>query len=273
MGDYLARSGYFFAVLEFQDPAPSSSSDSAAKTGTRLVAVHLIVGNQSGKTDLVSDGDVRLKDTEGNLYRNASAAWDIHLPAVFLNPGERVEGWIVFAIPENVQSEAVVCEIGLERGDGVEFGLAVPPEGHSPISVDTARTRPGRSKLGEQGSYDGYSLTAFTVEDPAESAFALVYHPPDGWHLAAVEIEVGNWGRMEEYNNFNYSDISLVDTDGFLHIPEFNGRAGGIEGGDFSLGKKFRGWVSFTIPDGLQLESVKFADSWVYGQVYAGLAE
>jgi hypothetical protein len=273
LGDTIARGGYFFSASAFEDPAvPSRTYDPA--TGFRLVAVFFTVGNQAGGQIMLLETDFQLRDSKGILHEFEAAARPGRFPAVTIDPGERAQGWIAFSIPEDVQAESVVCTFGIgSKARTVELGVVPAPEGNVPLEVNTSRTPPALSRLGEKAANDGYSLTALAVEDPAESASPLMYSPQDGWHLAAVRIAAVNTGNKQDLNVFDPSELALVDTDGFLYAPEFFGRTGSIEGGDFPLGAVYEGWVSFTIPDGIRLESVKYINSRVYGRVYAGLAE
>jgi hypothetical protein len=50
-------------------------------------------------------------------------------------------------------------------------------------------------------------------------------------------------------------------------------KAGQIEGGGFSIGREYKGRLSFAIPDGVRMESVKYGNPWVPGLVYAGLPQ
>jgi hypothetical protein len=230
------------------------------------------VGNQTGEPIMLLETDFQLRDSKGVLHESEAAARPGRFPAVTIDPGERAKGWIAFSIPEDAQAESVVCTVGIgSKARTVELGMALAAEGHVPLEVNTSRTSPALSRLGEKAAGDGYSLTALAVEDPAESASPLMYAPQDGWHLAAVRIAAANTGNKQDLNIFDLSDLALVDSDGYVYAPEFFGREGNIEGGDFPLGAMYEGWVSFTIPDGIRLESVKYINSRVYGRVYAGL--
>jgi hypothetical protein len=273
MGDFIAKSGYFFAALELEDPTIPSKSYTP-ESGSRLVSVLVVFGNQNGKQIMVGENDCRLKDVNGGMHDIESDAKDGSLPIEFVDLGERVKGWISFSLPEDVNPELLMCKFntGVDTVT-FELGITVTPEGHVVLKVNTSRIPPVRSKLGEKVTADGYSLTALKVEDPAESAYSLTYSPQNGWHLAAVQLAVANVGRTEDHNNIDPLEFSLVDMDGYLYSAELFGRTGQIESGVFSLGTEYKGWVSFTIPDGVRLESVKYRNSWVTGLVYAGLAE
>jgi hypothetical protein len=270
LGDYIAKSGYFFAALELEYREAASGSFDYTK-GSKLAAVLLVFGNQTGEQ--VTWTDFQLKDSEGNLHDAEFTTSNGRFPAVTIDQGERAKGWIEFPISEGEKPETVICKFGLRSNEAVELGVGPAPEGHTPLEVNTSFATPVRSKLGEVAYGGGYSLTALKVEDPSASAPALMNPPQDGFHLAAVQIAVVNTGHPEKMNIFDILDLSLVDSNGFLYAPALFGRTDQMDGGDFPLNKEYKGWVSFIVPNGVQLASVKYYNSREYGLVYAGLAE
>jgi hypothetical protein len=272
LGDYVAKSGYYFAVLKIEDPAaPPEGYDLPA--GTRLVAVYLAVGNQSGQNLMARDSNCKLKDADGALYSYASDASSLIMPGVTIDPGERAEGWLVYPVPSGAKPVQLEWNYWMGEEGTIRLGLANPPAGHTPLKVDTTRAVTERSKLGETAKAGGLALTALQVEDPAapeEKIYGLGV--PTGWHLMAVEVEFVN-ESVEGLSLLSF-DFNVVTTEGYVYDNFYWGRAGGIESGDLAIGAKRQGWLTFMVPDGVKLESVKYY-TYLGGDkellVYAGL--
>lgn len=269
LGDYVAKGGYFFAALKLEDPAPAAKGYEAAG-GTRLVAVWMVFGNQTGEKLYVLRDDVKLIDSNGESHDVIYDARDGIIPGVILDQGERAQGWVAYAIAPDVQPAGLEFEFGFGEEGKISLGVKPPPEGHSPRAVDTSRTPPELPKLGEAAKTGGLGLTALQVEDPTkpeEDYYSLGL--PEGAHLGAVEVLLSN-DNLPGFSltTFNFD---LVDVNGFLYTYSSFGRAGTIETGDLAVGASRQGWVSFTITDGVQLESIKYYDEIALVTIWAGL--
>jgi hypothetical protein len=269
LGDYVAKSGYFFAALKLEDPAPAAKGYEAA-SGTRLVAVWMVFGNQTGEKLYVLRDDVKLIDSQGESHDVVSDARDGGIPGVILDQGERAQGWVAYAIPTDVQPAALEFDYDYGEEGKVKLGLTPPPEGRTARAVDTSRTPPERSKLGEAAKAGGLALTALQVEDPTDPELAIYsIGLPEGMHLGAVEVLIAN-DNLPGFSlaTFNFT---LVDVNGFLYDYSYFGRAGTIETGDLAVGASRQGWVTFTITDGVQLESIKYYDEIEKVTIWAGV--
>jgi hypothetical protein len=272
LGDYIAQNGYFFAALEMQDPT-TPQAGATLKPGTRLVAVKVIVGNQTGKRLLFGYGDVLLLDADGDSYYSTGGmlAGGMQVSIAYIDPGERVQGWISFFVPMDAQPAQLKYGVDLANRQYVRLGLTPPPTGHTALSVDTSRTPPKLTKLGEDTEGNGYLLRPLQVEDPPSSELTHASARADGFRLVAVEIKVANIGKsIIHYDEFN---INLVDADGFVYAIEFFGREGRIPSGDIKPDSSLQGWVSFTIPSDARLESIKWVPNIFGDSLWAGLSK
>ncbi len=272
LGDYIEQNGYFFAALEVQDPA-APVPGATVKPGTRLVAVKVIVGNQTGKRLFFNYGDVLLLDADGKSYYYAGSilAGGMKVPIAYIDPGERVQGWIPYFVPDGAQPAQLKYGVDLANRKYVRLGLTSPPAGHTPLSVDTSRTPPKLTGLGEASEGNGYLLLPLQVEDPPPSELTHASAPADGYRIVAVEIKVANIGKsVIHYDEFN---INLVDANGFVYAIEFFGREGRIPSGDIKPDSSLQGWVSFIITSDARLESIKWAPNIFGDSLWAGLSK
>jgi hypothetical protein len=270
LGDYQTADGYFFAALELADPAAPSILYEEQE-GMRLVGVRMIVGNQTGEQLYFSISDVAVQDAEGDVWESEYGSMDGEITSNYLDPGERVQGWLGFIIPEDRGVETLVYLYDFIDDKFAFLPLAEPPAGREPVRVDTARSPRADSPLGQAAESGGLSLVAIRVEDPGELAFPELFQPPEGMHLVSVEIEIGNIG--DEAWIFTTFEVSLVDADGFLYAVDYFLGPDSIESGELEPGASFRGWVSFVVPDGAGLESIKLYSVLMDGPLYAGLSE
>jgi hypothetical protein len=272
LGDYVAQNGYFFDALEVQDPA-TAQTGADIKPGTRLVAVNVIVGNQTGKRLLFNYGDVKLLDADGRSHDSAGGVMPqgMQISIAYIDPGERVQGWIPYFLPKDEVPAQLKYPIDPANKQFVRLGLTPPPAGHTALRVDTSRTPPALPKLGEDAKSAAYTLRALQVEDPSKTNYPHIYAPAEGTRFVAVEIKIANLGAsMVNFDDFN---VALVDTNGFVINVEFYGREGKIPVTDIKPDASVQGWVSFTIPAKVKLESVKWVPKYSEASLWAGLSE
>ena len=268
LGDYFDTEGYYYAALEIADPAEPGPIYEPVD-GMRLVGVRIVVGNRDGEQLYFSVSDVALQDGNGDLWEAEFAALDWEIISAAVDPGESVEGWLGFTIPEDVRPAALKYLYDFINDRSVVVPLAEPPAGRTARTVDTSRSPTTGSKLGQTASGSGFSITAFQIEDPAEPAFPDFFDPPAETRLAAVEIEVKN--VSDEKKTFSTFEIYLVDSNGRLYAIDYFNGPDVIESGDLEPGAKVRGWVTFLVPDGAMLESIKFVTFDMDAPLYAGL--
>lgn len=124
----------------------------------------------------------------------------------------------------------------------------------TPIPTDVSTTE-APAFLGDLIEVDGYSLTAFVIEDPATRP-GVFYKSQPGKKLVAVEFAVGNISGETFNSNVLYT--TLVDTDGFLYGAEIVGVEGDLELLDVNPGERVRGWAAFFIPEGAKAAKLKY---------------
>jgi hypothetical protein len=239
----------------------------------RLVAVKVIVGNQTGKRLLFGDTDVSLLDSDGIKYDSTGGILPrgVEMDAVYLDQGERAQGWIPYLIPRDAVPAQLKYRLNFSDKQSIRLGLTPPPAGHTPWSADTFRRPLTHSKLGEGAEGNGYMLRPLQVEDPSQPELTDSYALADGFRIVAVEIKVANIGSaVIHYDEFN---INLVDAGGFVYGEDFFGREGRIPPGDIKPDSSLQGWVSFTIPGDARLESIKWVPDIFKDSLWAGLLQ
>lgn len=110
LGETAENDGYSLVVETLEDPAPHGLIYNPTE-GTKLVAVEIVVGNESGEQITVNALNTILIDTNGYLYEAELAGRDGQIELVDLNAGERVRGWVAFEIPENATPESVRYQV------------------------------------------------------------------------------------------------------------------------------------------------------------------
>ena len=110
LGEMVESEGYSLVVEVIEDPASPGILYTPLE-GTRLVAVEIAVGNESGELITVNPLNTILVDTNGYLYEAELAGSDNQLDLVDLNAGERVRGWVAFEIPEDAVPESVRYQV------------------------------------------------------------------------------------------------------------------------------------------------------------------
>lgn len=104
VGETVTGAGYSIKVLAVQDPALPSALY-LIEPGQRLVAVEVVVGNLSDATLVVSPLYFVLVDSQGFVYPATVGAASEQIASVDLNPGEEIQGWVAFSVPEGVEAE------------------------------------------------------------------------------------------------------------------------------------------------------------------------
>lgn len=123
LGDVVEQYGYSLSATAIEDPAiPSWMAD--LEPGEKLVAIEIIVGNVSGETLSVNPLYATLIDSEGFSYDVDLGGRDgSQVATADLSAGEKVKGWVAFAVPENATPASLKYEIGLWSGKVLQVGL------------------------------------------------------------------------------------------------------------------------------------------------------
>lgn len=135
----------------------------------------------------------------------------------------------------------------------VEVEEAVAEE---PAAIETATAEPAAETayLGDLVEASGYSLAVVAFEDPAPPG--ILYTAEEGEKLVAVEVIVGNVsGQRITVNALN---ARLLDTEGFVYLPELAGHDDQITLLDLEPGQRVRGWIAFTIPEEASAELIRY---------------
>jgi hypothetical protein len=267
LGDYLAWNGYFAAALKLEDPVAPNEWYWPDK-GERIVSVFVIIGNQKGRQLYFAFFNVSLRDNGGYLYMATYAGHKNEIVSAYIDCGERLQGWLDFVIPEDAQPESRVYSFNGTSGKSVTIPLDSPPQGREPRTVDTSRKPRTESNLGENAVGSGFSLTAIRIDDSMEPAYPEWFEPLPDTHLVGVEFDLRNISG-ERRNFYNYG-FKLVDSNGFLYKIELNAKYL-PESGMISRGESLRGWVTFLIPDGTVMESIKYFSEEMNEPLWAGL--
>lgn len=100
--------------------------------GVRYVGVEVELRNQSEVPWSVSPGQFRLREVDGAEYPSGGGVGiDPRLVDINMLPAERTRGWILFQVPEAVQSAFLVYaapppRLELAVGDGGDAGAGTP---------------------------------------------------------------------------------------------------------------------------------------------------
>jgi len=218
LGDYITYKGYFFAVLQVQDPAPLSAN-AISRPGSRDVALEVIGGNHNGDwSSPFSTLSSGLGDGSSNVfgedYSNSGVGISVEF-AGYYDRGESVRGWMVFSLPENVKP--LVLNLSYENPAGgwllFQYGLTPPPAGYKPLRADTSRKPPDRAAFGKAAQKNGYSLKALEVKDPVDSIPLMAYSKPLNSRAVGVKIEIRNTSD----SMLLIRDIILSDKEGYIY--------------------------------------------------------
>jgi len=99
LGETVQENGYSLSAVNFEGPAPAGPLYTP-REGRKLVAVEIVLANQSEEVALLNPLDALLVDSEGYVYAEQLGGREGELAPVSLNPGETAQGWVAFSIPE-----------------------------------------------------------------------------------------------------------------------------------------------------------------------------
>jgi hypothetical protein len=262
LGDVITQDNTALSALTVEDPAEPGILYEPA-SGTKLVAVEIIVANLSDEKIDVNPLNVELVDAEGFVYEAELTGRAEGLGTVDLFQGEKVRGWVSFQVPEEAVPARLKYALQLLGDEYVTAELAAPPEGYEPDQevLDVTLEAPAVG-LGETAQRDGYALTALTVDDPAEPG--ILYRAAPGTKLVAVEIVVANDTGAEPLDA-NLLLAYLVDTRGFVYRAQLGGVDDQMDSATLNQGEKAQGWIAFEIDaDGVPL-AVKYEEGMFSG--------
>jgi hypothetical protein len=264
-------SGPAIYALAIVDPSPPGMFYTV-QPGTRLVSVELVFDNQSPDAISVNPLYATLVDDQGLVHTAELAASDDYpqIATVSLYPGERIRGWVSFAVEDGSSPARIKYELDMFTGELVEA-----PIGPTLSEPELAPFAPVISapRLGDVSTVAGYSLSADEVVDPAPpSSF---FSPDTGYHLVSVRIFLRNESATDPLS-VNPLYCFLVDNHGFVYAAELGSSdLGQIDTVDIATGEAARGYVSFQVPDDRTPLYVRYStDFWEAGEpLVAGLVQ
>ncbi len=112
LGDAVENFGYSLTATTIQDPATPGMLFTP-KAGYKLVAVEITVGNVSGDQLSVNPLGSYLVDSNGFVYALELMGVDNQLATADLNQGEKVKGWVAFAIPQDAHLSSIKYAINM----------------------------------------------------------------------------------------------------------------------------------------------------------------
>jgi hypothetical protein len=122
LGDQVERDGYSLAALAVENPATRPGIFYEPQPGKKLIAVEFIAGNVAGEQFDSNVLYATLVDTDGFLYGAENTVVEGQIEMLEVNPGERVQGWAAFLVPESAQAATFKYDI-----NGVELAVGLLP--------------------------------------------------------------------------------------------------------------------------------------------------
>jgi hypothetical protein len=107
LGESVENDGYSLVAETVEDPTTPGILYTPTE-GRKLIAVEIVVGNESGELITVNPLNATLVDTDGYVYAAETGGRDGQIELVDLNPGERVKGWVAFVVPEDSKPESII---------------------------------------------------------------------------------------------------------------------------------------------------------------------
>lgn len=110
LGDLVEHEGYSLVAEIVENPTTPGILYTPME-GRKLIAVQIVVGNESGEVITVNPLNATLVDTDGYVYEAETGGRDGQIELVDLAQGERVRGWVAFEIPDNSTPESIKYQV------------------------------------------------------------------------------------------------------------------------------------------------------------------
>jgi len=130
LGQTFTSNGLSFSAVKISDPQTGISILYTPEPNHRLVAIQVIVGNDSGKDLHVQANYFTLIDADNFIYKGDNTAivdepdW---LPALNIASGEKVRGWVAFTIPESSVLASIKFVPIDEKGKSITLQVSLKP--------------------------------------------------------------------------------------------------------------------------------------------------
>jgi hypothetical protein len=256
LGDKVEMDGYSLTAISVEDPVKKPGMFYKAEAGKKLVAVEIVVANESGDILSANPLGASLIDGDGFSYALELMGVDNQLAATNLNQGEKVQGWVAFTVPENTKPASLKYAFNMFGGDSLKASLTPPPTGRAqPTMAATEASVQAQTFLGDAILFNGYALTGITVQDPAKPG--MLYQAKTDKKLIAVEVIISNVSG--DPLSVNPLSLTLVDAKGFTYQTELAGVDDQLATVNLVAGEKVRGWVAFETPKDAEVAGIKYA--------------
>ena len=125
LGTAAEGGGYTLTALQVEDPTTPGFLYTPVE-GRKLVAVEILVGNESGAAVTVNSLFTYLVDTEGYVYPGRLFGRDGQIETLSIGPGDKLQGWVSFELPDGATPEGVRYLFDLFSGFSLVAGVAAP---------------------------------------------------------------------------------------------------------------------------------------------------
>ncbi len=139
----------------------------------------------------------------------------------------------------------------------------------APATTAAAETTAAASDFGppvtlKTLSGEPLEVTLLQLEDPAESDVGAL-EPAEGRRYMAAELRIANTGS-QEYDDTPSNGADVVDTEGVEWAASvFDPVDPGFGSLTIPAGETVTAWISFEVPEGATLETLKFATNSGFG--------
>jgi len=268
LGDSTSAYGYTLTPLRIDDPAEPGVLFEPVD-GKRLIAVEIIVANISGEVLKANPLNVQLIVMGGNVFDLELLGVDNRMASVSLYPGERVQGWVAYLIPEGAVPAKLVMKSSILNDNDLEVKLDRPPVDHVSAPIEFV-PRTETTKIGSSIQVMGYEMVVNNVEDPTTPG--ALFTPVDGYKLVAVDVTLRNISGSAKLD-VNALNVSLVDTDGFMYACELLAKDDSIGFAELAVGEQIQGWLAFLIHEDAAPAYIKYQiDGFSENYLVSGLA-
>ena len=125
LGDVVEEDGYTLSAIAVEDPAEPHEFFGDLEPGSKMIAVQIIVGCTTCESASVNPLNASLVDNEGFTYEvELGGLADLEqIATTDIGPGEKVKGWVGFAIPEGNSPAYLKWQAELFTGPTLQVGL------------------------------------------------------------------------------------------------------------------------------------------------------
>jgi hypothetical protein len=111
-------------------------------------------------------------------------------------------------------------------------------------------------KLGDTIEFDGFIISALTVDDPYIESSEF-FQPEEGMRYIAVEVSYEN--RSTKTLNYSWYDWTLYDEAGYNYDASiFATKEPALNTSSLNSGNKTRGWITYEVQDSAKNFTIQF---------------